>query len=509
MSSPPGGTPLEPSFVSRVAAGVRYAFTGRAPEGWFGPGERVPVVAPPQEPKGRAWDYPFAANVSYRPRSEAGETAITFETLRRMAEPTLGGFDLLRLAIETRKDQMAAQRWSIAGRDGSDGGDRARKLEQVLRRPDRVNTFRQWQRAILEDLFVLDAPTLYLRDTTEGFRRPEVVDGATIKRILTEDGRTPLPPEAAFQQVVKGVPAFDYTLDELIYAPRNVRPHRIYGFSPVEQVILTIQIALNRQVSQLYHYSAGNIPRALISVPENWTPQQIADFQKWFDAYLAGNLEAKSGAIFIPGGSKPTITSDSPVKDEFDEWLARIVCYAFSISPQSLIRQMNRATADTAKESAAEEGLEPLKLWFADLVDDVLDRGFDAPDLAFKWNEEEITDPEVKAKVTQILAGGKPVITIDEAREEYGKAPLTPEQRDELAPPPPPMLLPPGGPKDEPAGKGPDDGEGEGKEPPAKAEPPDAEKIAKAVADELARSRLFVAKTMRRGGGGPPQAHRP
>jgi hypothetical protein len=57
------------------------------------------------------------------------------------------------------------------------------------------------------------------------------------------------------------------------------------------------------------------------------------------------------------------------LKDEFDEWLARIICYCFSLSPQALIKQMNRATAETAKQTAQEEGLEPLKLWFKDTVD--------------------------------------------------------------------------------------------------------------------------------------------
>ena len=34
-----------------------------------------------------------------------------------------------------------------------------------------------------------------------------------------------------------------------------------------------------------------------------------------------------------------------------------IVCFAFSISPQALTQQMNRAAAETQKEIAEEEGL--------------------------------------------------------------------------------------------------------------------------------------------------------
>ena len=236
--------------------------------------------------------------------------------LRRMAEPSAGGYDLLRLAIETRKDQMAAQRWTVRAKKKEEQKakqKRADELVELLQEPDLEHDYGTWQRMLLEDLFVLDAPTVYVRDVARGRRIPEVVDGSTIKRLISEDGRTPLPPDPAYQQIIKGMPAWEYTTAELLYMPRNPRPHRIYGLGPVEQVILTVQTALNRQLSQLLHFTSGNIPAALISVPENWTPNQIRDFQTWFDAYLAGNLEAKSGAVFIPGGSKPTITKDSPV----------------------------------------------------------------------------------------------------------------------------------------------------------------------------------------------------
>ncbi|MGC2411735.1 MAG: hypothetical protein WA459_03435, partial [Stellaceae bacterium] len=50
---------------------------------------------------------------------------------------------------------------------------------------------------------------------------------------------------------------------------------------------------------------------------------------------------------------------EAPYKDEFDEWLARIVCYAFSLPPTAFTRQINRATAETAQESSLAEGLWP------------------------------------------------------------------------------------------------------------------------------------------------------
>jgi hypothetical protein len=34
----------------------------------------------------------------------------------------------------------------------------------------------------------------------------EPVDGATIRRVLDNTGRTPLPPDPAYQQIIKGLP---------------------------------------------------------------------------------------------------------------------------------------------------------------------------------------------------------------------------------------------------------------------------------------------------------------
>src|SRR2546430_13486215 len=35
---------------------------------------------------------------------------------------------------------------------------------------------------------------------------------------------------------------------------------------------------------------------------------------------------------------------EAPYKDEFDEWLARIVCYAFSLPPSAFTRQDRKST---------------------------------------------------------------------------------------------------------------------------------------------------------------------
>jgi hypothetical protein len=100
---------------------------------------------------------------------------------------------------------------------------------------------------------------------------------------------------------------------------------------------MTANIALKRQMFTLSHFTEGNIPESLIGVPDSWTPDQIKNFQDYWDAYFTGDLAARRRAKFVPGGVAKTFiqTKEPELKGVFDEWLARIVCYAFSVSPSA------------------------------------------------------------------------------------------------------------------------------------------------------------------------------
>ncbi len=418
-------TPLPPSFVQRAVEGIRYIISGVTPQTWFGPFQPLPPMAP-AEVAGRQFDYPVGYNLTVAPRAEE---RVGFDQLRALAD----GYDLLRLVIETRKDQIERLDWTIRRRAlpggkpaDRDHDPRIAAIEAFFRMPDRVHFWSTWLRQLLEDLFVIDAPALYLRRTRGGqLYALELVDGSTIKRLIDADGRTPAPPDPAYQQVLHGLPAVDFTTRELIYRPRNARPHKIYGYSPVEQIVMTVNIALRRQLFQLGYYTEGNVPEALIGTPESWSPQQIKEFQQYWDALLEGNLAQRRHAKFVPGGVAKTFipTKDAELKSAYDEWLARIVCFAFSISPQAFIDHMNRATAETAQQAALAEGLAPIQSWVKQLVDYLLITEFEAPDLEFAWADDRESDPQKAASVAQTYVTNG-IKTINETRAEIGLDPI-------------------------------------------------------------------------------------
>lgn len=417
-------TTIEPQgFLSRLRTAYQFVSTGKTD--WFGPREPMDPVAPP-DVAGRALDYPVGYNQNLAPRALE---PVSFTQLRVLAE----SYDLMRIIIETRKDQVAAMKWNVKPRDPKKKSDaRCDKINAFLRRPDRDHDWDTWVRAMIEDMLVIDATTIYPRKTRGGeLYSLDLIDGATIKRVIGADGRTPID-GPAYQQVLKGVVAGDFTRDDLIYRPRNWRVHRIYGYSPVEQVITTVNIALRRQIHQLQYYTEGNVPEALIGVPENWTTEQIRQFQTYWDDLMEGNTGKRRHAKFVPGGMEYQPTKDSVLKDMYDEWLARVVCFAFNVSPNAFIAQVNRATAEVSQAAAREEGLTPVLQWIKGTMDMVLERYFGAADLEFDWVEEANIDPEVRSRIHKTYIDAK-VLTPDEVREELGRDPLSDEEKEQLA----------------------------------------------------------------------------
>jgi HK97 family phage portal protein len=386
--------------------------------GIFAPGQ--PLV-PPDKQRLRLWDFPVGVNYIYTPRAYE---AIGFEELRALAD----GHDITRLAIETRKDQIEKLEWRIRPRNGRIAGPQTEKriaaLTRFWQRPDGEQPFATWLREALEDLLVLDAPAFEIRRNRGGdIIGLDVVDGATIKVLVDDTGRRPQPPAPAYEQVIHGRPWRLLTADELLYQPRNKRPQKAYGYGPVEQIVTTVNIALRRQIMQLQHFTEGNVPPGLLSAPDGWNAEQIRQFQEWFDATLAGNTAERSKLLWGPSGTKYQAFKEAPYKDDFDEWLARIVCYAFSLPPTAFTRQVNRATAETSQDAALTEGLAPLMGWVKRLCDGVIQDRMGHADLEFAWSDVQTIDPKEQAEILQIYVE-EGIKTRNEARAILGDEPL-------------------------------------------------------------------------------------
>lgn len=383
---------------------------------WFGPMAPLTPVAPP-EVKGRQFDYPVGFNL--RTRSREQETGVSFWQLRGLAD----SYDLLRTLIENRKDKVCNLPWSIKMvDDDKEPDERCKAVQAFLAQPMPGLMFQDWLRMILEDMYVIDAVSIYPRMNLGGqLHSLELIDSATINRLLDSGGRMPLPPDPAYQQIIKGLPAVDYTADELIYKVRNPRTWKVYGFSKVEQIIVTVNIALRRQAFTLQYYTEGSLPEAIYTVPEDWTPDNIKTFQIYFDELMAGDGAQRRKMRMMPGGKFQEV-KQPPLKDQFDEWLARICCYAFGVSPAAFTAQVNRATAESAKEQAEEEGIGPVLQYVEAMLDGVIRKVFGFDDIIFRFDNTKELDPKTASEIDdRNVKNGR--TTINELRVKDGNEP--------------------------------------------------------------------------------------
>lgn len=424
-------TTLSTSLVAQLQPGgtSNTSISNVKTNAWFGPSQPMIPVAPPGT-GGRLFDYAFGTNLQYVPRSTE---PITFESLRALAD----NLPLLRAVIETRKDQIAGLPFSVrlvpdddmpaAKRQKANDGQRKRiqEVKQFLKRPDRILPFETWLRALLEDMLVIDAATIYPRPTLDGgVYSLDAIDGATIKPLVDVNGRRPDAPDPAFQQVLKGVVAADFTQDELLYLPRNVRTNKVYGFSPVEQIVMTVNIALRRDTSTLEYYRSGTVPDSFGTLPKEWTADQIKQFQEYFDGLMSGNTQARRGMRFMPSDFKYQESRQPPLKDQYDEWLARLICYVFSVPVTPFVAQVNRATAETQRLQANDEGLVPLQNWIKHFMDHIIQVVIGDTELEFAWSDGATIDPvQQMTELTGYVAAG--VYNRDEVRDKLGEGPIS------------------------------------------------------------------------------------
>lgn len=416
------GTIEGQGLVARVTTALRYAITGTAPGNWFGPLDPLPPQAP-EDVRGRQFDYPIGFNINQRPRATE---PLSFDQLKKLAT-----YPLIAMLIQRQKDKIAALEWQIKPRaeeDASLADDPAiGQITDMLRFPDKEHDWVQWIGAVLDQYFIIDAVTIYAAPTRDGgVYALQQLDGATIKPILSYGGRRPLAPAPAYQQTLKGLPAVDYTADELIYFPGNVRADRIYGYSRVEQARDLIEMAISRLKSQKGYFDFGNLGDGYFTMPEGWTPEQTLAFEmRWNAAMDGSDIGIRRRNQFAPSGIEWHATKADLLEDSFDEMMIRLLCFPFGVAPQPFMKQtgLGHGSAGTEHEAAEEGGLSPLMNYISRLMSMIIAKWFARPDLEFSFVEDREFDPKTAAEIDDIrLKNG--TRTINEVRDRNGEKPL-------------------------------------------------------------------------------------
>lgn len=427
----------------------------------FAPGRPlVPALINPPREDGRTaprrYEFPVAWNLQV-----VEQRVVPFKLLRDVAD----GSDLVRKCIEIVKASISGMSWDIAPLPtaverllaenpdvGSAGASRAARemlAEDITRcrdfwiMPDRINglSFPEWVAMAVEEMLVIDALSIYPNKTLdeENLHSLEILDGATIKPLLDDRGSRPIPPHPAFQQILWGFPRGEFTasadadgeftVDDLIYAPRTRRPFTPYGYSAVERALPMIDLYMKRLQWLRTEFTDGVTPQMMVTTDATYggNPEILRAYERVFNDELSGKTENRMRMRLLPDGMTPVFPPgmDEKYKPDFDEYLLKQVCSHFGVLPTQLGFAPKgglggKGVQEGEQLNAEIIGLRPIILWMTDLVNQLSYRFLNMPkDLGFIFTTDESEDAlqEAQRRQVQLQSGEK---TLNEVRGEVG-----------------------------------------------------------------------------------------
>lgn len=341
-AAPPGaqvakayGNAMPPAMA---AAEERARMTPASP---FSPGPPLgPYEGYDRTP--RATPFVTGYNIATRPRTHE---RVSFETLKGLID----AYDIAQICLNHRIDGIRALDWKLVAADHftGDPADYITLGMKALDKPDRVHYWETWLGKWLWDELAYGCGPLYrLRNRAGRCIGLLPVDCITIAPLLDYWG---LPPGAMEQgtipdadlpvshvQYVNGIPWNWLTRADLIYEPFRLHNDSPYGRAPIESIILNANTDVRFQLFFLQTFTEGNLPAAFASSPETWTPDQIEQFQEYWDGIMYGDQARKHQIRWMPPGTKFAWSNEKEFKDSFSLFLMRKTAAAFHVVPTDI-----------------------------------------------------------------------------------------------------------------------------------------------------------------------------
>lgn len=450
----------------------------------FSPGQPLNSAAispllPSGRPAPRQWEYPVSWNLQ-----TTTTRLVPWSVLRDVADQV----PVVRSCIDTCKAALTGLDWSfsidsrraraLAKRSGTSShevivdlqdkfADDIERLHQWWAHPMRGKTFTEWLNAVLEDETVYDAVALYPRLSLGGdLLAAEIIDASTVKPLLDERGGTPIPPLAAYQQILWGFPRGDYQAspmadidgeyadavygpinfrgartDALIYKVRNQRSHGPYGFSAVEASLPAVDLWLKRWEWLKSEYTSGVTPEMIVKVAGNMTPEQLRQYEAVFNDDLSGRSDERHRARFLPDGFDPSYPENSNAKfaSDLDLHIIRLICAAFGVLPTSLGFTPNKGMGSMGSsghhqgesDAQLERSTKPRASWVVDLINEISINYLGMPpEVTFVFHGLNDDDEQKSATLLEGYLGNG-LMTLNEGRDQLNLPRYSLEQANE------------------------------------------------------------------------------
>ena len=420
-------------------------------------------------PPPRVWQYPVGWNMPTGPRAYE---AVSFTALEAISDRV----DAVRKAIELIKDEVGNADFEIVLNDDrllrKHGPDYLFEERMEIRRwfdhPDRIRglDWGDWSAAALEEALVKDALSIYPRRTVGRDAGPlgsdlyalQILDGKTIKPLIDMQGVRPARPNPAYQQFIYGVPRSEFAAppddetpvaefmaEELFYLPKVVRSKTVYGFPPVEQVMIAATTYLKREQWWQSYFTDSDMPGMFITASEDWNPDQILRYEAALHSRLASDPSWRWRMKVIPGGAHVTPVKQPNFEVGFDEFLIKVIAMVFSVTPAELGFAHagglgGRGFSEEQAKIQQRKGVTPWRNFLArKITSEVIHGIFKMPDLRFTFVDYEEED-SLKAAESNKLYVGMGAFTVNQIRNNLGQEPFPIAQANE------PMVMTTAGP---------------------------------------------------------------
>jgi phage portal protein BeeE len=404
------------AFTTPAAVSDALARQGMDSTGYLTPGAPLTPQSGYSVPP-RVTDYPVAVNQNVRNRSQYGRTS--FDNLREM----LRAYDFATVCMRHKIDEIRSMEPLFNPAEGykGDAEGAIEAAKAALAFPDRYHPWDEWVTLWMTSLLTYGQGPLYRRRNYNGeVIGLHVIDGGTMYALIDENGLPPLAPAPAYQQVIKGAVDKQFTTQDVVWALINPQPTDPYGMAPLESILLTVNTDLRYQWHLLQMFTEGSIPGGFMEMPPDVSsPDQVAEWQDYWDATFMGDQSIVHKLIAVPTGSKFTETAPRAFDPLFPEWLAKKTAMAFGVVPQDLgfTADVNRANGETQVDIQFRVNTLPWVRMIEGHLTRYLQRDLGLP-VEFKLNtgrDKEDRLAEANAWKIYIESG---IASVDEAREE-------------------------------------------------------------------------------------------
>ena len=400
----------------------------------------APIPQAPTNPQGiYTLDNPWPFLVPQSPKKHPYD-AVDTTTWRNMARRC----DILKSVINHLKSEIATIPIEIVAREDEDNSDatkediqKATKFFQSM--SSGLGGFRtrrsHFESQIFDDLLTIGCVAVHISRNGLGEVLEVIpIDCTTIRPVIDAYG---FAPDHAYEQYVMGVKVEEYTKDELLYEGLYPVTWTPYFESPVEMLLSPIMSSMKADEWNRMWLTQGTTPADMVSLPQDWNPEQIRQFVTYFDENLAGNTGNRVKTKFLPGGSERLTAYSRKDNDsqEFELWLMKRICSLYGVQPASIgygdlqYKTSQKNSTDITSMYGAGVLLEFRKNLYDELL---IQLGFENLEVinVAPWEEDANQRADRLIKLTE--AG---IYSTNEARKELGLDPLEKLQEDEEADP--------------------------------------------------------------------------